>query len=242
MLAAAASLARSLDPAGRAWEAKIEAERGRLHASTESMVVQPFEYTYDPVDEGKVDSERVSEIARANSKPVEWGRWLHALVRKLEPSHSVEIGTCLGLSTAYQAAAMATNNDGHMATFEGSSARLRVAGDLLANLELDDRVRLVQGGFDRTVPEYLDSIAGAVDYAFVDGNHSGPATIAYFEMLLPRLSDRAVVVFDDIRWSAGMKDAWRRLRQHPSSGLAVDMYSVGVIAVQRPKRRIFAPL
>jgi predicted O-methyltransferase YrrM len=65
----------------------------------------------------------------------------------------------------------------------------------------------------------------------VDGHHDRDATIGYFNALLPRLAEDAVLVFDDIDWSAGMRDAWRVIRQDGRIRLAVDLAKLGVVVV-----------
>jgi len=40
-------------------------------------------------------------------------------------------------------------------------------------------------------------------------------------------------VFDDIRWSAGMKEAWDQLARDPRMRLAVDLLEIGVCVTTR---------
>jgi predicted O-methyltransferase YrrM len=48
---------------------------------------------------------------------------LFKLVRTLQPATIVELGTCIGISAAYQAAAQQINHRGRIVTLEGSSTR-----------------------------------------------------------------------------------------------------------------------
>jgi len=38
-----------------------------------------------------------------------------------------------------------------------------------------------------------------------------------------------VIIFDDIHWSAGMEDAWREIKEHPSVMLTIDLFFFGII-------------
>ena len=48
-------------------------------------------------------------------------------------------------------------------------------------------------------------------YAFIDVHHDDKATVACFKQILPYIADEAVIVFDDISWSDGMKRAWKKI-------------------------------
>ena len=61
-------------------------------------------------------------------------------------------------------------------------------------------------------------------------------TLAYFEQLLPHLSPAGVLVFDDVEWSAGMADAWSRIRSDHRVGLAVDLFKVGICGLGGAER------
>jgi predicted O-methyltransferase YrrM len=43
-------------------------------------------------------------------------------------------------------------------------------------------------------------------------NISGAATLAYFDRITARANPGALLVFDDIKWSPGMRRAWQRIR------------------------------
>lgn len=56
-------------------------------------------------------------------------------------------------------------------------------------------------------------------------------TLDYFETILPFAADNAVFVFDDIRWSEGMKKAWAELQQDKRFAIVLDLCSVGIAIV-----------
>jgi hypothetical protein len=88
------------------WVNRIEAERRRLATST------------DVVHRGDDAPLTVAEVSRA-SQSWRGGRFLYGLVRAFRPSRGVELGTCVGMSAAYQAAALAADGDGRLVSLEG---------------------------------------------------------------------------------------------------------------------------
>jgi predicted O-methyltransferase YrrM len=170
-------------------------------------------------------------IARAalSSKSPFWARLLYALVRESRPAACLELGTNLGISAAYQALALEMNGTGTLVTLEGSEPRARLARRTLEALGLG-RVEVVVGRFDETLPGVLGR-TGRVSFAFVDGHHEEEATQRYFTQLEPHLDGGALVVFDDIAWSAGMRRAWLRLRAVPRIGAVADLRVLGVCAI-----------
>lgn len=222
-------------PAGdRQWFARIEALRGELSASTRPIALVDFgaggpndRRSAEEMRRGiRVDS-TVGAVCRLASKPPFWARLLFAVVREYEPQRGVELGTCLGLSAAYQGAAMQlAGNGGTLRTLEGADSLAEKSRENLAALRLDN-VAVVAGRFEQTLGNVLQE-AGRIDYAFVDGHHDEQATIAYFRQLLPYLAPGAVLVFDDISWSPGMARAWQVISADPRVRVAVDLRAVGV--------------
>lgn len=172
------------------------------------------------------------EVCRWSTIPPVWGRFLFRLVRELAPSSCVELGTGLGLSGIYQGAALMLNRHGHLTSFDQDSAA-RIAERGFARLELADRITLEFGDIDRTLPELGASLA-PVDYALLDAEHSTAATVRHFELLLPYLSDRAVLVFDDITQTEEMRQAWKTIISHPDIGFNLALRRYGVAFVDRP--------
>ena len=109
------------------------------------------------------------------------------------------------------------------------SAPHRLAEGYFSNLGLDN-VEVVVGLFQDTLKSVLEAHQ-PIEYAFVDGHHQEEATIAYFREVLPFLSERAVVIFDDISWSEGMKRAWSAIKAYESVKICVDLAYVGICII-----------
>jgi hypothetical protein len=61
-------------------------------------------------------------------------------------------------------------------------------------------------------------------------------------MIIPYLSERAIVVFDDISWSSGMKQAWKYIANHSKIGIAVDLQEIGICMLdnQQKQKRLYS--
>jgi predicted O-methyltransferase YrrM len=123
------------------------------------------------------------------------------------------------------------NGAGTLVTLEGAPAIADLARGHLGRLGLG-RAEVVVGRFQDTLPGVL-AARRPVDYVFVDGHHDEHATLGYFEQLLPFLADSALLVFDDIAWSDGMRRAWTAIARDPRVTSAVGLGPVGLCLIQR---------
>ena len=140
----------------------------------------------------------------------------------------MELGTSLGITTAYLAAA---NANGKVFTIEGAPAIAKLARKNFDRLNLYN-TKLIEGGFDSALPELLDTIK-RVDFAFVDGNHRMEPTLRYFQLLLQYADEKTILVFDDIHWSEEMEAAWRQIQQHPAVTCTVDLFFLGLVFLRK---------
>jgi predicted O-methyltransferase YrrM len=208
------STRRRHDPQAAAWYRLIEAERQRLRASDEVL------------SGGRGTTSTIGAVTRRASVPRHQAALLFDLVRNLSARRCLEMGTCVGISGAYLAAAMTTHGGGELWTLEGHRDRAEVARDTFRRLGLDD-AEVVVGRFDRTLPGVLES--GPFDLVFVDGHHDGDATIAYVTAIQEVCGPGALLVLDDIDWSDGMRFAWAFLRAQLSDSTVADLGRLGLI-------------
>lgn len=251
----AAPLLRAVDAAvrdeasreERAWMEVVERLRRRLLGIDLPIAVTDYGagapelgLSAEEMYAGRAATRTIAEVCRDGSKPPLWARLLFHLVRETQPASCVELGTCFGISAAYQAAALGLNGGGRLATLEGADEVAELAGLHLYELGLDGIATVVTGRFQDTLDGVLRERA-PVDYAFVDGHHDEHATLAYFDQIHPHLAERAVVVFDDVAWSAGMRRAWAALQADERIRVALDLGAVGVCVTgpaSMPKQRL----
>ncbi len=136
----------------------------------------------------------------------------------------IEMGTSLGISTLYQYKA---RPEAEMITMEGSPETSALAGVNFRIMKAD-LIKRVVGDFAETLPQVIKTLP-SIDYVFFDGNHRKEATMEYFNKFLPLINERTVFVFDDIRWSKGMYEAWKEIIEEPSATVTVDLFSFGLV-------------
>ncbi|MDQ2794308.1 MAG: class I SAM-dependent methyltransferase [Bacteroidota bacterium] len=180
---------------------------------------------------------RVADIARTAAKPKKLAQLLFRLVNYLRPATVLELGTSLGLTTAYLAAA---DSRSRVVTFEGCPNVAGVARETFAALSLGN-VEVVEGNLDHTLAPTLATLGAPVDFAFFDGNHRYEPTLRYFEQCLAHRTDESVFVFDDIHWSADMERAWEAIKAHPDVRLTVDLFYIGLVFFRKnqPKQHFW---
>jgi predicted O-methyltransferase YrrM len=165
------------------------------------------------------EGQRVADVASV-SKPRHAARLLHSLAAEYRPKAILELGTNVGISSAYMAAA-----GSRVVTLDASPYRQRLARKLHQSLGLN--VEYVQGLFTDTLAGALDRVA-PVEMAFIDGHHQYRPTLDYFEAIVAGAAPGCVFIFDDIRWSAGMRRAWSELRRDARFEAVADLGGVGV--------------
>ena len=202
--------------------APVEARRQQLLNSSASISVIDFGAGSHT---GAGWQRRIADITRTAAKPPHLAQLLFRLVNYFRPATVLELGTSLGLTTAYLAAADSRHR---VITFEGCPNVAAVARETFAALNLSN-VATVEGNIDHTLAPALAALTTPLDFAFFDGNHRYEPTLNYFELCLAHRTDESVFVFDDIHWSADMERAWEVIKAHPDVMLTVDLFYVGLV-------------
>ena len=191
---------------GHIW--RIEKERRRLKRDNTPLVGEKF-------GAGSKHGKNltVGDVARYSSTPQWKCLILYWFARKA--SRVLELGTGLGLSTAYLA--LGSKNGGW--SVEADVDILRKVWESHNHLPAKCRDMHHAG---ETFDEFLDTKYGPSNFnlAYIDGDHTGEALIRYFSKLLPLMSSGGVVVCDDVIWSEDMHRGWlacccnTRVRKH----------------------------
>jgi predicted O-methyltransferase YrrM len=162
------------------------------------------------------------------SLPAPWCLLLMRLVRERSPRRCLELGTGLGISAAYQAAALDLNDSGALTTLEGSGAWAELAKDGLAALGLD-RATVRVGPIGERLAAELER-SEPLDFAFIDAEHQAGATLDQFTAMLPSLASGAMVIVDDVDWPE-MKRAQDTIGRHPRVSTSVTVGRLGISVV-----------
>ncbi len=200
---------------------KIESIRSQLLSDKTSIDVVDLGAgsSYD----GKVAARTIGEITRKFAKNAAYGSLLYRVVRFLQPQVMVELGTSLGISAMYQASA---NCNGYLYTLEGCPATADQARKIISENGFSN-IEVITGHFDESLPALLKQLSG-FDYLFIDGNHTLEATWNYFEIAKKYARENSVIIFDDINWSDGMRDAWKKVKQSDDVTITIDFYRLGL--------------
>ena len=170
----------------------------------------------------------VKDIAATAVKPKKYGQLLFRLVRHYQPQTVIELGTSLGITTAYLATA---NPSAAIITIEGSEAIAHMAQENFKKLNLTN-VQSLQGNFDTQLPSVLQHLP-SIDLAYIDGNHRYEPTWHYFQQLLQKTHNDTILLFDDIHWSADMEKVWQAIQQHAAVRCTIDLFFLGFVFFRR---------
>lgn len=166
----------------------------------------------------------IKDIAQNSSKPSKYGRLFNRIVRYYQTDQVVELGTSLGLSTAY----FAYNNPNlKVTTLEGCPETLKIAKSNFEKLHLKN-IHTLQGDFKDNLSTALGQ-RSQKEIIFFDGNHQENATLDYFETALKKVSSKSIFIFDDIHWSTGMTRAWNKIKGHPQTVVTLDLFFIGIV-------------
>ena len=169
-------------------------------------------------------TKKVSQIAKNALKNPALAQLIYRLAKDNNPKSIIELGTCLGITTAYLSKA---RPDAEVITVEGCPETAKVAHNNFRELDLDN-VELQVGNFDLLLPEIIAK-AEKLDFVYIDGNHRKEATLNYFNWCLPKVHEKSLLIFDDIYWSKGMKEAWEEIKNHPDVIVTIDLFWIGLV-------------
>jgi predicted O-methyltransferase YrrM len=166
----------------------------------------------------------VRQIARSALKSKRLAKLLFRLVKHYQPQNIVELGTSLGLTTAYLSNGNASSD---IITIEGNGQTASVAEKNFQHLHCNN-IQLVHGNFDKLLPSVISQLT-TIDLAYIDGNHRYQPTINYFHQFLSKSHDQTILVFDDIHWSVEMEKAWEEIKSHTSVQYTIDIFFLGFV-------------
>ena len=185
-------------------------------------------------------SRKVRDIAKGSLAKKKYAQMLARLVNWLGASHGlengsrtadslehrgltiVELGTSLGVTTAYMAAVDSRNK---VITYEGCEAVAEIAKENWQSLGLNN-ITCHVGEID---VERLAKELQKVDVAFIDANHTYASTRAYFNMLATKVHAKSVLVVDDIHYNEEMGKAWEEICVDDRVTTTMDLYQMGLV-------------
>jgi predicted O-methyltransferase YrrM len=221
---------------------KIERLRTFYSTNSDEIFIEDFgagsstdNRTDEQMNRGTGKRGRVSEVYKSASSSPKEGKLVFKILRTYKPKNCFELGTCLGISAAYGIEALRLNaTNGMYTTFEGSSENVKWAQSSLERFSFTD-FKIVEGRFQDTLPTSLKN-NDDIDFVFIDGHHDEKATVNYFELFYPNLSQKAIIVFDDINWSKGMRRAWKTIKKDHRIAWTVSNYFRGICYIDKQSK------
>lgn len=165
----------------------------------------------------------LNAIVAKSVKPIKQQEILFRLANYMKAESILELGTSIGLTTAYLASA---NTKAQTVTIEACHDCALEAADLWKSLDIKN-ITLIQDTFENSLEKTLNRIK-SVDFVFIDGNHKGEALERYFEQIKPYCATNTMIIVDDIYWSKDMQNAWKNIKQDSAVKVSFDLYYFGI--------------
>jgi predicted O-methyltransferase YrrM len=172
----------------------------------------------------KSNTRQISKIAKTAGITQKRAELLFRITNYFQPESILEIGTSLGLATS----ALALGNPkASITTLEGCPETANQCQLQLHKFNINNVNSIIT-----EFGEYLQSqdlISNIFHLIYIDGNHSKKATLDYFELLLPTITNETLWIFDDIHWSPEMEAAWKIIKTHPKVTVTIDTFQWGLV-------------
>ena len=165
----------------------------------------------------------INQIAKTAGISSKRAELLFRITNYFQPESILEIGTSLGLATSALALG---NKNAKIITLEGCPETMNQCQLQLQKFNINN-VETVVIEFSTFLKTEIKNCDRKLIY--FDGNHSKKATLDYFELLLPTITNETVWIFDDIHWSSDMEEAWEIIQKHPKVTVTIDTFHWGIV-------------
>lgn len=174
---------------------------------------------------------KISQIAKHFLKRRKEGQFFHRLITHLQPKKILELGTSLGITTAY----LASNSYTNVVTLEGCPETSKMANKVFTRLNLNN-INQVEGNIDDTLTTTLNSLT-SIDLALIDANHNYAPTINYFNVIMEKAHNDTGIIIDDIYQKPEMTKAWLKICEDDRIHVMLDFYHFGIVFLRKEQRK-----
>lgn len=164
----------------------------------------------------------VAGLAKNASSKGLYGEILWKIAHYYQPALMLEFGTSIGTGSIHLKSG---NPDSHLVTVEGCDQILSKAMKQFDYWNLSG-ITTICSSFNDFIK--LPAL-GKYDLIFLDGNHSGEATLEYVNALFAQSHSQTIFILDDIRWSDDMWDCWNQLVTDPRFHVSIDLGRMGLL-------------
>ena len=172
----------------------------------------------------KSNKRQIYKIAMTAGISPKRAELLFRIVNYFKPESILEIGTSLGLATT---ALSLGNKNAQIITLEGCPNTANQCQLQLQKLNFNNVDSIVTefSSYLRTI----NNQPSTINLVYFDGNHSQKATLDYFNLLMPTITNDSVWIFDDIHWSQEMENAWQIIKDHSKVTITIDTFQWGIV-------------
>ena len=175
---------------------------------------------------------KISTLARNILKPARLDQLIYRLATDVNLGNIIELGSCFGITTAYLAKAAP---NARVISVERCPETAEIAHENLDKLHIQN-LELLVGNFDELFPEVIRN-STELDFVLINGKHPKEAILNYFQWCLPKLSERSIMIFDDIHRSKEMNEAWEHIKSHPEVSVTIDLFQIGLVFVRKAQAK-----
>lgn len=172
----------------------------------------------------------VSAIAKNAGVSFKRQKLLFRVANYFQPQTILELGTSVGLGTS---ALSLGNPKAKITTVEGCPNTAQIAANTFQVFQCNN-IQLHNSTFEEFFENYRTPI---YDLIYIDGNHDKENTLRYFELLLQKIHNNSLIIFDDIYWSKGMTAAWEEIIQHPKVTVSIDTFYWGLVFFRKEQNK-----
>lgn len=177
----------------------------------------------------KLNSTRkISAIAKNAASKGVYAKLLFQLAHHYKTKNILELGTSLGIGTAYLASG---NPEAKVISVDGCESTQALAKKM-ASANGFDNIDFICSDFNSFLTELNDEV---FDLIFIDGHHQGEALLRYIDMLYKHSHENTIFILDDIRWNDDMLQSWEQIKADERFHLTMDFFRMGII-LRRPQQ------
>lgn len=165
---------------------------------------------------------KIIKIASVNPK---FGRLLYRIVRYYNPEIIVELGTLAGIGTLYLSKSAKSSN---VYTIEGDPYFANKFKEEILHNNIQN-ITVINDVFKNAIPSLKDKFTDKTALFYIDGNHKKENTLSYFSFFAENIHENSIIIIDDIRWSAGMTEAWEIIKNDEKAIITIDLFFMGII-------------
>jgi predicted O-methyltransferase YrrM len=180
----------------------------------------------------KSNKRPISKIATTAGITEKRAELLFRITNYFQPENILEIGTSLGLATS---ALSLGNPKAKITTLEGCPNTLAAAQEQFKKFDIKN-IDSIQTEFISYLKNQQPTTNNR-QLIYFDGNHSKQATLEYFDLLIPTITNETVWIFDDIHWSEDMEEAWEIIKNHPKVTITIDTFQWGIVFFRQEQQK-----